>query len=107
MHGGTGERIQDGGRKTVPATRLPPPIFHPLPQRPTAAKSPSCEDFLFLFLPFATAPSAAVCWSCSSAAVAAAVHDRLSSATAPVPCCKSFAQHPFVVKEAALCFVCG
>jgi hypothetical protein len=31
----------------------------------------------------------------------------LSSATAPVPCCKSFAQHPFVVKEAALCFVCG
>ncbi len=72
-----------------------------------AAKSSSCGDFLFLFLPFATAPSAAVCWSCSSAAVAAAVHDRLSSATAPVPCCKSFAQHPFVAKEAALCFVCG
>lgn len=72
-----------------------------------AAKSPSCEDFLILFLPFAAAPSAAVCWSCSSAAVAAAVHDCLSSATAPVPCSKSFAKHPFVVKEAALCFVCG
>jgi len=72
-----------------------------------AAKSPSCGIFHFLFLPFAAVPSVAVCWSCSSAAVPAAVHYRLSSATAPVPCCKSFAQHPFVVKEADLCFVCG
>jgi hypothetical protein len=30
----------------------------------------------------------------------------LSSATASVPCCQSLAQHSFVVKEAALWFVC-